>query len=200
MTLQRLFTTPSLVGFNKMQEMEHKENKDQIKKEDVQLERSSFFQSRTFMTILWAVGAVLALLIVFKTGEAVESQKADFAYRWSQNYYPNFVGRPSPGMDIGGNGFMMAHGVFGPIISINAPSFVVQDMNNNIEKDVITSTGTVIKDLNSDIPFSDLEVDEQVVIIGSPDNSGQIEARLIRVIPAPSSLPSSPGGAQSQVQ
>jgi hypothetical protein len=198
--LQGLSTDPDLVGPDKIQEMEQKEIEDQIEGEDVQLEQSSFFRSRTFMTILWAVGIVLILLLVFKAGEIVESQKADFAYRWSQNYYPNFVGRPSPGMDLGGNGFMVAHGVFGPIMGINAPGLVVQDMNSNVEKSVMTSTDTVIRDLNGNIPFSNLKVNEQVVVIGSPDNSGQIEARLIRVIPASSPPLLSPGRAQPQTQ
>jgi len=134
---------------------------------------------------------------MFKAGEMVESQKADFSYRWGQNYYSNFVGRPSLNADIGGNNLMMTHGVFGSIISVNAPDLIVQDINNNVEKDIITSTGTLIRDLNKAISFKDLETNERVIIIGSPNASGQIEARLIRVVPN-SSFP--PGGAQLQTR
>jgi hypothetical protein len=183
----------------KEKEIEQNKSEDQVEGEDVQIEQSSFFQSKTFVTILCAVGVVLLMLVAFKAGEMVQSQKADFAYSWSQNYYPNFVGRTATGPGPDG-GSMMAHGVFGPIISIDSPGLVVQDMNGNTEKDIMTSTDTVIRDLNSDIPFGDLEVNEQIVVIGSPDNSGQIEARLIRVIPAPSSLPLSPDGMQPPVQ
>ncbi len=181
-----------------------KEGMDEIdsnnEETNVQFEQAPFFQSKTLRTIIYVVGAMLLLLVVFKAGEMVESQRADFAYRWSQNYYPNFVGEPYSRMGFGGNDFMTAHGVFGPIISIDAPSLVVQDANSNVEKDVITSTRTSIVEFNSSIPFSNLGVNEQVIVIGSPDSSGQIQARLIRVIPAPSSLPLSAGGGQIQIQ
>jgi hypothetical protein len=180
--------------------MEQEKIEDKVEGTGLEAESLPFLQSRSFLRLLWGVGIVLLLLVVFKAGELVENQKADYAYKWSQNYYPNFVGQQAPGIGLSGNS-MMAHGVFGPIISINSPNLVVQDTdNNNIEKEIITSTDTVIRDLNSYVPITDLEVNEQVVVIGSPNASGQILARLIRVIPAPSYLPSSPDDSSTQTQ
>ncbi len=144
----------------------------------------SFLHSRSFIIILWGIAIVLLLLVTFKAGELIESQRADFAYQWGQNYYHNFFGRPS-GVDLDGNRFMTSYGAFGPIISIAAPDFVIQDQNNNVEKNILTSTNTIIREMNGNISFGDLGVSERVIVIGQPNNSGEIEARLVRVVPVP---------------
>jgi hypothetical protein len=41
---------------------------------------------------------------------------------------------------------------------------------------------TAIKKQNSDIKIIDIKVDDEVVIIGEPNDEGQIDAKLIRVM------------------
>ena len=50
-----------------------------------------------------------------------------------------------------------------------------------IEKAIIVSDKTKIINLRDVIKTSDLKIDDQVVIVGSPNDQGQIEAKLIRI-------------------
>lgn len=179
-----------------MSDIKEKTTDTQSGQEDIQIDNSSFLQSKAFRNLLWIVGGLIVLLAVFKAGEIVGANEAIFAYQWNRNYSANFTGRFSPGVNLNANGFMLDHGAFGPIISINSPDLVVEDNSggSGVEKNIITSTDTVIQDGNSTISFGDLQVNEPIVVIGSPNSSGQIDARLIRVLPMP---PMSPISATS---
>jgi hypothetical protein len=122
---------------------------------------------------------------VFGTGVFVGGMKARFSYRWAENYHRNFGGpengfmfdmRMSP---LNGE-FIQGHGVFGEIIQIKDSDIVIKSQDN-AEKVVIFNKDTAITVGRRTITKSDLKVGEQVVVIGSPNDKGQIEARLIRV-------------------
>lgn len=138
------------------------------------------------LLIILAVAVVL--LFVFTLGVLVGHEKARFSYRWGENYYQNIVG-PGPGP--GGRGMMgfgrpelNAHSGFGQIIKIEGNSLVVRGPDIP-EKTIIVNGKTVIREFNQNIKITDLKVDDYVVVIGAPDNQGQVEAKLIRVMPAP---------------
>ncbi len=164
------------------------------------MDLKSFFQSnlqsKMFKRILIGIGVIIVLLLVFKAGEIVGFRKAGFSYQWGENYYRNFAG-PRPGfpMDIGGRDFLMGHGIFGSIIEITSSTLVVQD-RDGAEKVILLSKDTVIKSFLDTISASDLKVNDNIVVIGSPNDTSQIEAKLIRVVPPPSPSGSMPGRPQ----
>ena len=74
------------------------------------------------------------------------------------------------------------HGIFGSIISIDNNNIIILDQDY-FEKRIVISSDTAIRDNTKIIDISDLKVGDNVVIIGSPNEEGQIEAKFIRVIP-----------------
>ncbi len=162
------------------------------------LNSKDFFQSKAFKIIFIGIAAVIVLLLVFFLGELVGFKKADFSYKWGDNYSRNFAGtRFSFGsgiagiMDARGQNFMPGHGTFGTVIKVenssSTPDIVVQDQNNS-ERVILITKDTIIEKFRDIINIYDIKVNDHVVIIGSPDNSGQVEARLIRIMPSGSSF------------
>jgi len=133
------------------------------------------------------VGTIIFVysVCVFGMGMFVGGMKAKFSYRWAENYHRNFGG-PSNGFMSGGrmsppnNEFIDGHGIFGQIIKIGDSDFVINGQDN-VEKMIILDKDTTIIVGRQTITKTDLKIGEQVVVIGSPNNQGQIEARLIRV-------------------
>jgi hypothetical protein len=128
--------------------------------------------------------------------------KARFSYSWAESYHKNFAGPregffgdwrnppPLPG------DFIESHGTFGEIIKVNDSDFVIKG-RDNIEKLIIIKEDTVIEKGKITIKKDELKVGNQVVIIGSPNEQGQIEAKLIRIfngedIKTPPSFPRFP--------
>ncbi|MCX6789329.1 MAG: hypothetical protein NTZ42_01835 [Candidatus Gribaldobacteria bacterium] len=144
-----------------------------------------FFQSKTFKIILLAIGGLIIFLFIFKAGMMVGFQKANFSCHWSDNYHQNFGG-PKGGFPggFGDRDFIEANGAVGQIIKI-APSTLVIKGQGDIEKVILVKDGTVINRLKEAITINNLQIDDMVVVIGEPTNNGQIEAKLIRVMPAP---------------
>lgn len=161
---------------------------------------NKFFQSKNFTILLMGVGALAVLLLVFKAGVAVGFRKANFSYQWGENYHRNFAG-PRGGFlgDFRAGDFIEAHGVFGQIIKVDqatgtstanpvsggsgeAATLVIRG-RNNVEKTILVKGDTIIKFLRDDIRPSDLKTDYFAAIIGAPNSSGQIEAKLIRIFP-----------------
>ena len=52
---------------------------------------------------------------------------------------------------------------------------------DDVEKTVLVSEKTAITAHRKSLKVSDLKVDDQAVIIGAPNEQGQIEAKLIRL-------------------
>jgi hypothetical protein len=125
------------------------------------------------------------LLFVFKVGMMVGIKKADFSCRWSDNYHENFGG-PRGGFWGGfdDKDFIESNGTVGQIIKIEGETLVVRG-RRDMEKIIVTDNETAIKRLRDTIKVSDLKVDENIVTIGEPNDAGQIEAKLIRVMPSP---------------
>jgi len=146
------------------------------------MEINKFLQSKSFQVVTWCVAIFILLFLVFSLGVFVGTQKASFSFRWADQYHKNFAG-PAGGFfqKIEGREFMEANGVFGKIIQINEDSIIVEGKNNT-EIIILVNDKTTIKSQTNNINISDLKVDDSVVIIGEPNDNGQIEAKLIRVI------------------
>lgn len=145
----------------------------------------NFFQSKTFKGIILGIGGLAILILVFSLGVAVGTERASFSFRWADQYHRNFGG-PQGGFfgDFMGidNDFTNSNGSFGQIISVGTGSLTVKDRQNT-EKIFLVNSQTSIIYQRKNIKFSDLKVNENVVVIGDPNSSGQIQAELIRVIP-----------------
>ncbi len=145
---------------------------------------TSFFQSKTFKGILYGIGGVIVLLLVFESGIYVGYQKAVFSTRWAQNYPSNFFPKPDPRFPPQGNDmvFISPHGAFGDIIKIDNQSLVVKG-NDEAEKNILVQPDTVIEKDFDKINVMALKVGDHVIVFGAPNDSGQIAAKVIRVLP-----------------
>jgi hypothetical protein len=147
-------------------------------------------------TLKWIIIGLAGFVVVgliFGAGMFVGEMKARFSYRWAENYHKMFAGPragffgdwrqlpPFPG------DFLESHGTFGEIIKIEGNNLVVKG-RENIEKIILVQENTSIKSGFKDIKISDLKVGDMIVIIGSPNEQGQIEAKLIRVFPPKTSF------------
>jgi hypothetical protein len=144
-----------------------------------------FTQSKLFQKILIGTGMAIIALLIFQAGMFVGYKKASFSYRFGDNYYRAFGDRGSKSFrgSIRG-GFIEANGAVGKIVSINLPTFVVAG-TDNVEKVILIGEKTRIRHLSTTATPTDLKVDDSIVIFGSPNESSLIEAKLIRIVPAP---------------
>ncbi|MCX6751407.1 MAG: hypothetical protein NT161_01415 [Candidatus Nomurabacteria bacterium] len=146
------------------------------------------FESKISTRILIIIGVVIVAMLIFSAGIFVGFRKASFGRDWGENYERNF-GMRSGGMMFGRNNFPNAHGAIGKIIKIELPTMIVQDTKDNTEKIILTKDDTRIQKMMSEITLNDLVINDYIVVIGSPNNQGQIEAKLIRVMPSPELMP-----------
>ncbi len=124
------------------------------------------------------------VMVVFGAGIYVGQKRAEFSFAWAQNYHRNFGG---PKRGIFGNfpeqDFTNAHGVFGQVIEIAGNDLIVKGQDD-MEKTVIVLPTTTIVNNAAVAKLSDIKMNDSVVVIGSPDSYGQIQAEFIRILPA----------------
>ncbi|MFH1909790.1 MAG: hypothetical protein ABIJ72_01170 [bacterium] len=144
-----------------------------------------FFQNPDALKwVIIGLAGFVILILVFGAGMKVGTLKARYSYRWAENYNRNFAG-PRDGFfsdwrNFPRGEFINAHGVFGSIIKIDGNTIITKG-KDDVEKPVLVSESTLIQKGRETIKLSDLKPDENIVIIGSPNDQGQIEAKLIRV-------------------
>lgn len=167
----------------------------------MKIDINKFLQSKLFKVICWVIAGLIILLIGLKAGMFIGFRKANFSFKWGENYHKNFGG-PRGGFfgNFEGRDFIEGQGDFGQIIKIdgNAPtstpasalSLVIKG-RGDVEKIVLVKNDAVIKRFKTNIKPTDLKVDDYIVVIGEPNDHGQIEAKLIRLSPLPMAPPSS---------
>jgi len=152
-----------------------------------------FFQSKTFRTVLYTIGVLVIILAIFQAGMFVGIKRALFFYGDGMGKYNSNIderqGNPFFGMERGD--FPNTHGTIGKIIKISLPTFVIADQDN-VEKVVLIDEDSLVRELRGDIKATELKVDDFVVVMGTPNDKSQIEAKLVRVMPAPPSMPPLP--------
>ena len=152
------------------------------------------FESKKYKTIIYTLGFLFIIFLVFQAGMIAGFRKASFGRNWGDNYTKNF-GSPHRGFKMMGEEFgdfgnlPNAHGAIGKIIKVELPSIVVFDNKDQTEKIIIIDDKTEIRKMRDIVSVNELKIDDNIVVIGTPNSSGQIEARLIRFIPAPPELP-----------
>jgi|SRR3989338_5021386 len=145
---------------------------------------NKFFEPYSSRRIFWIAVGFILLLLAFKAGMAVGFKKASFSYRWGENYHRNFGG-PKGGFfrEFSDNDLTNAHGVFGEIIKIDGTTLIIKGADG-VEKAVLAGADASIRRFSEAVKAEELKVGDRVVVIGEPNDSGQIEAKLIRIMPA----------------
>lgn len=159
------------------------------------MNNNNFFQSKNFKKILYGVGAAIAILTIFQAGMFVGYKKADFSYRWGDNYHRAFGGHRGEERMMGGKmmdsfrgkDFTNSSGAIGRVISLNLPALAIENADG-IEKIILINDDTVIRRFRETIKANDLKIGDFVVVIGAPNNNAQVEAKIVRIMPKPENL------------
>ena len=126
------------------------------------------------------------LFASFWCGLQVGYNRAAFTYKFGDNYYKTFEQEPPHhGMGIiSGDSVMNSHGAVGKIISINLPTMVVSERDGT-EKIIRITDDTSVHQQKSTVAIGTLKVGDFIISIGEPNTNSEIEAKFIRLIPAP---------------
>ncbi|MDD5721116.1 MAG: DUF5666 domain-containing protein [Candidatus Pacebacteria bacterium] len=144
-------------------------------------------KSKTVRGIIIGLGVAVLVLGIFKLGQVSGYHKARFSQKFGDNFNRNFVDPRGEGFfkDFsGGLDPIGGHGAVGKIVSIALPLIVVAGPDN-IEKTIMISESTEIRKYRDDITTTDLKVGDFIVVLGTPNDDGQVEAKLIRTLPPP---------------
>jgi hypothetical protein len=153
------------------------------------------FKEKKWQIALGILATLVIVTGVFSVGVKVGLHRAGFSRGFGENYYRNFTGSGRGVGMMGGNfnrglGNMMgergiggAYGLAGDIISINGGQIIVID-RDGIEKPIVIQDKTIIKRFSETIALSDLKIGDSIVVIGEPNQQGQVQAKLIRTMPA----------------
>jgi hypothetical protein len=141
------------------------------------------YKSQTARGILMGLAIAVATLLVFQVGQMVGYRKARFAENFSNNYERNFLGHKGVDLRVAPNRIPSGHGAAGEIVSIVLPHIMVAGPDN-LERAIYIGSSTVIRRFQNEADVSTLKVGEHVVVLGNPDDVGQISAKFIRIIPA----------------
>lgn len=161
-----------------------------MNKKDLKIKIKKVIESKQFLSVICTLGVLFIVFLIFQAGMMAGFHRASFGRDWGDNYSRNFG---SPHKDFQMMGGRMgdfgnlpnAHGAIGKIIKIELPTIIVQDENDNTEKVVLISDNTEIHEMRNMISKENLKLDDHIVVIGTPNANGQIEARLIRFLPTP---------------
>ncbi len=146
---------------------------------------TNFFQSKNFKKILYGVAIAIAVLVIFQAGMFVGYRKANFSYSWGDNYYRTFGERGEHMMGFLHNrDFTNSSGAIGKIVKIDLPTLMVEN-KDGIEKAILITDDTVIKKLRETVKPEELKIDDFVIVIGSPNDKAQVEAKIMRIMPNP---------------
>ena len=144
--------------------------------------------SKAFRIVVYALGVLAVAFFIFEAGMVAGFRKASFGRDWGENYEQNFGSphRMQFGKNMGDMGNLPnAHGAIGRIVGVELPNIVVLDGKDNVEKVIILDDDTEIRLAKNIIKDEELKEGLDVMIIGTPNSSGQIEAKLVRVLPPP---------------
>ena len=155
--------------------------------------KPTILQSAMFRNVLIALAALVVALAFFKAGEVVGYHKATYSFSWDENYQRNFAPSGFTKATTVVNDFRNPHGAVGRIISVQLPTFIIQN-TGEAEKSIVVSGDTTVRRLRDNVSTTELKTNENVVIIGEPDDQGRIRAKFIRLMPP--GAPMMPAGIQ----
>lgn len=148
-----------------------------------------YFQSKSFKTTVVCIAGIAVLFAVFSVGVFVGARRAEFSYRWAEAYHRNFAG-PQEGFlgEAKGKEFVSSNGAFGIIAGINdsqAPDFkaITMEDRGGAEKIILAGPKTAINFQRKNLTISDLKIGDSIIVVGQPNQDGQVEAGIIRIMP-----------------
>ena len=156
------------------------------------MNNKNIFESKNLRRVLWGVGIAIAVLLIFQAGMFVGYRKAGFSYRWGDNYYRAFGGHRGGERMMGGRmmdsfrgkDFTNSSGAIGRIVSINLPVLTIEN-GDGIEKIILIADDTAVRRFRETINANELKIGDFVVVLGAPNDSAQVEAKIVRVMPNP---------------
>ena len=146
-------------------------------------------ESPWFTKALFIIGLVLATLVIFQAGVYVGVRKAELSFRMGDNYYRAFGPGGFPGGPLGEE-LSESDGASGKILSVSLPTFIVEDRNG--EKVIILSDQTDIRSMRASTSSSAIMPGNGAIVIGEPNEKGQIQATFVRLLPPPPPSPPAP--------
>lgn len=138
----------------------------------------------TIRRIIIVLASLLVAILIFKAGIAVGVHKANFEKSWGEHYAQNFGPRRKAPLGNRSDEFQNAHGTIGKIISLSTPTVIVEG-RDGVEKSILVSAVTQIKQRKDSLHSTDLTLGQFIVVIGDPNEQGQIDAKFIRILPNP---------------
>ena len=142
--------------------------------------------SKKYARLVRILGYLLVALIIFLSGIFVGYHKAEFSGQFSNRYYNTFGKHPNSPFTMMGatdtDDLVSGHGATGKVISVNFPTIIVSD-SNGVEKSILIDNSTVIRSARESVASTSVSVNDFIVVIGTPNQNGQIDARLIRIMP-----------------
>lgn len=149
-----------------------------------------FFKTNLAPKIILILSILLVALLIFQAGVVVGYRKGVFSNNWNKNYTVRGIDDPhsflAPFMQRGDG--LNPHGAVGEIISINPPEIMIKGPGR-AEEMVIVNQDTEIRNMRQIASTTDLGVGKFIVVIGSPNDKGEINASLIRIVPTPPPRP-----------
>ena len=144
----------------------------------------TFTKSKLFLVAIAVLAELIILLGVFRLGTLVGFRKANFSDRWGQHYHEMFGSRRPPGpREFLRDDYVSGSGVVGEVLSVASGTLMVKG-KDNIEKSVTINAMTTIQKNRETIQPADIKPADQIMVIGSPSTTGQIEAKFIRIFKA----------------
>jgi hypothetical protein len=141
--------------------------------------------SKTFKWAVFIIAGFIMLIGAFTLGIRVGFHEAHFTETWEKGYSANFgVPGDMPIKRSPQDPFLNAYGISGTILTVNGNNLTLKD-SDNTEKVVVMSAGTSIRLNFSTLKPADLKTNQSIIVIGQPNEQGQIDAKFIRILNQP---------------
>jgi len=146
----------------------------------------NILETKTYGKIIVVLSIILIALIIFSAGIFVGYYKATFSHDLDDVYKQGFNSPESPFAPfMHGADDINSHGVVGQIVSINLPDSIMIKGAQSAEQIVTLSPETSVRIFHAMATTSDIKVGDQAIVIGTPNDKGEIQASFIRIIPPP---------------
>ena len=118
-----------------------------------------------------ALVLILVLLVDFRIGMTVGFRQAEFSSHLGDNYFRAF-----------GRHYTNGSGAMGKVLRIDEDEITLQDRDGT-EKTIHVASTTPIRKSRETVTSREVHAGDTIIIIGSASSTGDIDARLIRILP-----------------
>ncbi len=144
-------------------------------------------ENKLVKRILCALVVVFVLAGTFKIGEEVGNHRANFTKNYGEKYSNNFGSNRDErdsryGFGMMNGNFRSVHGAIGKVLAVSSSTITMLDNNDNVEKSILVDSNTIIRNGRDNASSTSLVADNFIMVVGSPNENGQIIAKLIRVM------------------